>query len=345
MKSTTRASEVSGRGRFVAALFALLLALGCSAQESPETTGGETHFLSICRSDADCGGFSCLCGACSLPCTEAADCPVGISCTEPLSSSGPGMCASSISLCDAPCTSDVDCSPLPGSYTCQSGRCRASVSAGHTSVASASSCQPSQLASDQVALLGDSFFASTHEVGVDLSALAVSSGRIPTGSSYQDQSSLLDNALALGGSGIESQYSKSTSMAAVRVVVMTGGGADVLLGQCDEPYASCAVILNAVSAAEHLFARMTEDGVAAVVYVSYPDPVDPVLAAKVAALRPLLQQVCADSGAPCRWLDLRTAFAGHADYLSSDGINPSSIGSRVTAQAIDQAMRDACIAQ
>ncbi|HEY8944995.1 MAG TPA: hypothetical protein VIM73_12070, partial [Polyangiaceae bacterium] len=211
MKSPRRANEVSDGRRiasWVGLLFLSWLVVACSVQESPETTGGETHFLSICRTNADCGGFDCLCGVCSLPCAAVADCPAypGMSCSDPVASSGPNACSSSISFCDARCTSDADCYPLTGSYSCQLGRCRASVSGGHTSVASAGACQPSQLASNQVALLGDSFFATTHEIGADLSALAVSSGTIPSGSAYQDQSSLLDNALALGGQGIEAQY-------------------------------------------------------------------------------------------------------------------------------------------
>ena len=340
---------LSDAGRLRHGLIALLLlvlwlAAACSVNGDPPT-GGETHFLSHCLADADCGASGhCLCGICSEPCGSVSDCPAYTGVTCILSQPSTSMqCSSAGPYCDAVCSVDADCVGLPGSNSCELGRCRASLPSALTQP---EQCPQAGLAPAQLALLGDSFFATTHEVAADLSALAVSSGVLGAGASYQDQSSLLDNALALNGNGILTQYESASAVAAVRVVVMTGGGADVLLGQCDPPYASCPTISDAVAAAQDSFARMAAGGVTDVVYVFYPDPVDSTLADKIAALRPLARTACAQSAVPCHWLDLRTVFADHsADYLSADGMNPSSAGSQATAAAIEQLLVTACIAQ
>ncbi|MEI9948357.1 MAG: hypothetical protein WDO74_05085 [Pseudomonadota bacterium] len=67
---------------------------------------------------------------------------------------------------------------------------------------------------------------------------------------------MLANALALGGNGIEDQYTSGASEAEVKVVIMNGGGADALLGSCDSANASCAVVAAAANAAQGLFAKM-----------------------------------------------------------------------------------------
>jgi hypothetical protein len=54
-------------------LLGLVLGLAaCNASSSG--TGGETHWLSDCSSDAQCPGLACLCGVCSLPCTATPEC-------------------------------------------------------------------------------------------------------------------------------------------------------------------------------------------------------------------------------------------------------------------------------
>ena len=164
------------------------------------------------------------------------------------------------------------------------------------------------------------------------------------GERYRDNSSLLDNALALDGNGIEAQYASGKAEADVKVVVMSGGGADILLGPCDAPISECPLLANAVLAAKQLLARMAEDGVEDVLFVYYPDPTDAGLREKVDTLRPLLQAACADHPTRCHWVDLRRAFEGHPDYLV-DGINPSPAGSRASAAEIWSAMRHSCAAQ
>jgi hypothetical protein len=199
---------------------------------------------------------------------------------------------------------------------------------------------------NQVLVIGDSFFATTHQITAYLEGLARDAGAVSVGERYRDRSSLLGNALALGGTGIADQYTSGISEADVKVVIMDGGGADALLGSCDSANASCAVISAAVAAAQALFAKMATDSVEHVVYAFYPDPGDANVKAKVDALRPLLQSACQDAPLPCHWLDLRAVFAEHyAEYVQADQLNPTDAGARASAAAIWATMQQYCIAQ
>src|SRR4051812_24906870 len=64
------------KGRITSLLAALVLAFSCSRESVTDPTGGETHFLKRCEPNgALCGAeLSCLCGACTLPCSERAGC-------------------------------------------------------------------------------------------------------------------------------------------------------------------------------------------------------------------------------------------------------------------------------
>jgi hypothetical protein len=197
-----------------------------------------------------------------------------------------------------------------------------------------------------VLLIGDSFFASSHQIAAYLEELARSAGAISAGERYRDNSRLTMNALALAGNGIKAQYDEAVSEAEAKVVVMNGGGADVLVGSCQSVNAECPLLVNAAAAATSLLGKMAEDGVQHVVYVFYPDPGDEDVRAKMDALRPLVQSACASSPVPCEWLDLRDTFAGqYGDYVQPDGLNPTDAGSRASAGAIWATMHAACIAQ
>jgi len=207
-------------------------------------------------------------------------------------------------------------------------------------------CNRGTVPANQVLFIGDSFFATTHQITAYLESLARDAGAVSVGERYRDRSSLLANALAVGGNGLAEQYASGVSESEVKVVIMDGGGADVLLGSCDSANASCAVITNAAAAAQSLFAKMATDGVEQVVYVFYPDPGDANVKAKIDALRPLIQSACENAPLPCHWLDLRPVFAGHYDeYVQADQLNPTDNGARASAEAIWATMQQYCIAQ
>lgn len=332
----------------VACLFALLWPLSCgSTREDP--TGGETHFLTRCD-DGDpssCGtSLSCVCGVCTVACSERSECsafPVA-ECVQTAASSCPAVAAH----CDVPCAGDADCRVLSASHRCEAGSCRAvppQADPGEGG-ASAAPCAHGEVPANQVLVLGDSFFASSHQITAYLEDLARSAGALPAGERYRDASRLVANGLAFAGSGILDQYSAAAEDAPVEVVITNGGGADVLLGTCDTPDASCPTLAAAAEAAKDLFARLAADGVQHVVYVFYPDPADAGVRARMDGLRPLVESACAQSPVACEWLDLRQVFADHyAEYVQNDGLNPSPAGSQASAAAIWRIMQERCIAQ
>lgn len=318
---------------------AALLVFNCaSVREDP--SGGETHFLQRCtEASASCGPkLVCACGVCTLPCDEPAACgefPES-SCVAATADS----CATpTVAYCDVGCASDSECARLSPDHRCYEGQCR-------RGGATADACpRDSAVNPNEVVILGDSFFAADHRITAFLEDLARASGALQPGERYRDFSSLVGNGLALAGTGIMNQYVAAQEESPVRVVVMTGGGADVLLGSCEVLSEECPLLTAAAAEAETLLERMASDGVQHVVYSFYPDPTDADLRAKVDTLRPMLQGVCSRSSVACSWVDLRPSFEGHEDYLNAEGIFPTPEGARVTAHELWSVMSAGCIAQ
>ena len=335
----SRASESSLLGVFRRASLlslSLLLALSCS-REKTEPTGGETHFLRRCSPDSSaCGeALSCVCGVCTLPCsTDAANaCSIASAAVCTPACEDPNARAH----CDVPCQTDEECGSLSSAHRCEAGACRAP---------SAVACADDGVTANETLLIGDSFFASSHQITAYLEDLARGSGALAVGERYRDGSRLMGNALALGGNGIADQYALAREEAPAKVVIMNGGGADVLVGSCAELSPECALIADAAVAARALLGRMAEDGVLRVVYVFYPDPLDAAVRERMDVLRPLVQETCAASPVPCRFLDLRPVFEGrYGEYVRSDGLNPTSPGSEATARAVWAIMQQFCIGQ
>ena len=358
-------------------MLSALLAFSCQ-RGGEEPTGGETHFLTRCdASAAACGqDFACVCGVCSRPCSEQSTCQ-DLPAARCTAKSDGVMCAGTVATgyCDVACVSDVDCAPLSATHRCERGACRAGVASGGSggfggsgtggtdavagsggssggsagsggSGGSGQACPTGEIAGDQVLLIGDSFFAYKHQVTAYLEDLARNAGALAVGERYRDNSSAIANGLALSGNGILSQYTNGKAESEVKVVIMNGGGADVLIGSCDSVDANCPVLANAVSAARDLFSKMATDGVSQVLYAFYPDPQDATVRAKMDVLRPLIQDACAASAVPCHWVDLRTVFAGrYAEYITGDGLNPTASGASATASAIWSTLQEFCIAQ
>ncbi len=97
--------------------FALLTApLGaCLAERSGDvgTTGGETHWMSPCDTDSECGPLACICGTCSFVCDDAGDCGglPNAQCTltcDDAASQAQSMCVPTIPAPDVSDTSEPD---------------------------------------------------------------------------------------------------------------------------------------------------------------------------------------------------------------------------------------------
>jgi hypothetical protein len=308
----------------------------CTSAESP--TGGETHFLKTCSADESCGnGLSCMCGVCTRACTDGEQCqglPAAVCVTDPLNCSPDDP----PNRCDVPCNVDADCTPVSDAHRCVANYCRTG--------AGPSACSTGEVEANQVLIVGDSFFAISHQITAYLEELARDGGALDVGERYRDFSTTTENALAMGGNGIQAQYERAVDEAAVEVVIMNGGGPDILVSSCTEPVTECPALVSAAAGAEQLLAQMATDGVSEIVYVFYPDPVDPAMKERMDALRVLIEPVCAASSVPCHFIDLRpTLSTAPAEYLSADGLIPTPTGSQASAGAIWETMQEECIAQ
>ena len=361
------------RHGFVTAFCGLLMAVSCHS--SPETsTDGETHFLRVC--DSECGGGAdlvCHCGLCTRRCSDDAACQELISsaeCIVDVDRAGGNVCSEPppVAFCDIPCAADDDCDVLSSSHRCVDGFCRTEAStpgtagasgaggggaggaggeAGGAGGAGGAACPHGGVSGNEVIVLGDLYIAQTHQVTAYLEALARKAGALPAGERYRDYSSTTSNGFITGDAFIADQYATAQAEGTVRVVVMNGGGADLLMGICDTPpTADCQVMVDVVAAAGALLDQMFQDGVEDVVYFSYPDVADATLLAKMDVLRPLLQSVCDSSEVACHFIDLRPTFEGHnAEYLMVEDTLPTDEGAQVTAAVLWSTMQQNCIAQ
>jgi hypothetical protein len=199
---------------------------------------------------------------------------------------------------------------------------------------------------NELLVIGDSFFGATHQVTAFLESLARDSGALRDGERYRDSSAVAANALALNGRGIGSQYEAAVAEASVKVVIMDGGGTDMLVGSCETADTECPLLVDANLAVADLLAQMSDDGVGDVVYVFYPDYEDDSIRGEADALRVLIEDTCQRSPLPCHFLDLRPTFEGRlSDYTDSSQFLPNELGAEATAQAIWALMQSECIAQ
>jgi hypothetical protein len=331
------------RSTFALFLGAALAAVACGKAQNRDISG-ETHFLTACNADTgECGeGLICACGLCSRACADDSECSTlpASQCLTPTAASSP-TCESPVpaARCDVACIADEDCQVVSSAHRCSSGFCRAGGAANLPD-----SCR---VDGNEVLVIGDAFMASGHRITAGVEAHARAAGALEPGQRYRDLSSPVANAFALGGAGLSDQYTRAVEEAGVSVVIMNGGGADILVGVCaDPPTAACPVVTAAVTAARALFQRMADDGVAHVIYAFYPDPVAEDVRMKMDVLRPLLEAACNESPAPCQFLDLRPVFEGHyAEYIAPDGLNPTAVGALATADAIWATLQAACAAE
>jgi lysophospholipase L1-like esterase len=200
------------------------------------------------------------------------------------------------------------------------------------------------LAADDVLLIGDSYFEiPNQEFNRELSRLGREAGMIGPDEIFRDRA-ISGTRLAGGFSPIPQQYANAQQQAPARVVIMDGGGNDIIQSQC----ADCAGVTNAIAAADALLEQMAEDGtVEQIIFFYYPDfPNFPALRADAMDfMRPRLQAICEASSVPCEFLDLRPIFVDHPEFTGPDNLHPSVAGSRATAQAVFAILETTPVAQ
>jgi hypothetical protein len=166
----------------------------------------------------------------------------------------------------------------------------------------------------------------------------------------------------------------------IKVVIMDGGGNDVLIGNtsCEQTAppgnASCVTtVKSAIDKAQSEMHQMAADGVKSIVFFFYPhlDPAGggilntpaPAINDTLDYAYPLAEQICCGAsftstladptcsgepvpGTTCVFVDTRPAFEGHlADYIKSDHVHPTQAGAQVISDLVWKAMQDHCIAQ
>jgi hypothetical protein len=328
--------------------FALpLLGIASCGQTSSPQAGSETHFLMTCP-EASCGdGMQCICGVCSKPCVQLADC-------SPLSSAalcaplGPrvsqGRCddAQIGAMCDADCLTDEDCSALGHGSRCEGGYCR---EPGSMLEPTSRSCAPSNITASDVLVLGDVLIELSIYVD-QLEQRMIAAGSLTAGAHYRVNAQATSSLLATGALSFDAQYTSARADGVPRVVIMDGGATDVLNDNCAGMLTpDCPAARDAVRGAERLFERFAGDGVEQLVYLFYGDPVDnPSLKEGIDLLRPLLRNACGRSPVPCHWLDLRSDFAAHPEYVGVDGLVFTDAGATAAAQSTFELMQARCIA-
>ncbi|MEI9942497.1 MAG: hypothetical protein WDO69_35230 [Pseudomonadota bacterium] len=325
-------------------LVGLWLIFSCSTPETSQE-GSETHFLTSCEgSCAD--GMQCICGVCTKACTRQTDCAAwpGIASCAPL---GPRVAeqrcgeAELGAICDALCLTDLDCSKLAADRICDSGYCRQY----GPRIEPPSACMPTNLGASDVLILGD-VLIQLSIFTPQLEQAAQTAGLLPSGAHYRNEAAGASSLLASGPLSIDSEYTSARADGPARVIVMDGGATDVLNGQCAGMLTpDCPAAKAAVSGAEQLFERFARDGVEHVVYFFYGDPIDnPSLKDGLDLMRPLLQNTCGRSAVPCHWLDLRPIFAGHPEYVGTDGLVFTDAGATAAAAATFAFMQRECVA-
>ncbi len=166
----------------------------------------------------------------------------------------------------------------------------------------------------------------------------------------------------------------------IKVVIMDGGGNDVLIGNtsCETTAppanASCVTtIQTAIGTAQTEMQKLAQKGVQWVVYFFYPH-LDTagggILSTPAPAVNdtldyayPLAEQMCCGTsftssatnyscagqpvaGLTCVFIDTRPAFEGHlSDYIKSDKVHPTQAGADVITDLVWTQMQNHCIAQ
>src|SRR6187551_859057 len=125
--SSTKATSMVTEGnrllsritRRIGLLFALTLTAFSCQSATQDPTGGETHFLVRCEANSSsCGSkLACVCGVCTLPCTERAACEAlpAAACVASDSADGCGA-PEARGHCDVACLIDADCAVLSNAH-------------------------------------------------------------------------------------------------------------------------------------------------------------------------------------------------------------------------------------
>jgi hypothetical protein len=207
-----------------------------------------------------------------------------------------------------------------------------------TGIGGGGDCVPEPVLAGEVLWIGDTWVLIPGTQHTRVRDLARAAGALGPNEDYVNRA-----APATDMAAIAKQYQTQQGGATkVKVLLMDGGTWDPIAAQMmNAPIAPA--IDSAIDEFEQFLARTASDGtVKDIVYFLVPElPTHP----GVAAMRPRLQQACAESLVPCHFLDLQPLWLGHPEYTAADGIQSSEAGARVIAESIWAIMQDNCIAR
>lgn len=226
-------------------------------------------------------------------------------------------------------------------------------------------CEKGQVKPAEVVMLGDSYMDKNYgNVGANIIADAQKAGSLAAGTNYREYY-LAGAAVANGAGQLNIPYQYETMAKGdiavampkdIKVVIMDGGGNDVLIDQqscltdansaAQMADAACMkAVTTAVNTMQSLWQEMASDGVKQVVYYFYPhlDPAGggflPTPAPGVNLIddysAPFYQKICCGSsftpttqaptctgnapGLQCTYIDTRPAFDGHSGAAGEPG--------------------------
>jgi hypothetical protein len=219
---------------------------------------------------------------------------------------------------------------------------------------------PCITAGSQVVLIGDSYsnyFLAHTSMATLMTQRAVMNMALMQGQSYRDYAvagTTLQNTL----SGIPSQWNSAKGSPPIHLVIMDGGGNDVLIDnpQClaagSDMNAGCKAVVDAsLKVGKDLWMSMKAAGVKDVIWFWYPhipgglngnghDINDYSFELFDAAAK---EATTADFRV--YMLDTVPIFEGHPDFFFGDGIHANTPGTAAIADAIWKLMKDKCIGQ
>lgn len=210
----------------------------------------------------------------------------------------------------------------------------------------------------EVVFLGDSYvdYAVAHpNLETLVSNDAAKDGALMAGQAYRSYAVAGATMAAASLNMIPPQWpSAKTASADIKVVIMDGGGNDVLINnpQCKNPGsqndATCKMVVNnTVMAVGNLIDDFKKTGVGDLIYFFYPHA--PTGGADISdyALGILQNsaKLVTDANFRMYVVDLVPLFNNHSDYYYLDGIHANATGEQVIADAIYAVMKDHCIAQ
>jgi hypothetical protein len=193
-------------------------------------------------------------------------------------------------------------------------------------------CLRGQVNADEVLWIGDSWILVPGSQRTRVRDLARASGALGPSEDY------VNGAVAAATmADIANQYAaRQAGATKVKVLLMDGGTWDTFVGN-----GSDASVTSAANAFTQFLAQLAADGtVHHVIYFLMPELSG---VPGVAALRPFVQNACAQSAVPCHFLDLQMIWSDA--YTASGNVFPNEMGAMVLGDAIWKIMQDNCVAQ